>query len=48
MTLSSSNKPVKGVFLGLGENGCLQVKVGTTIFEYYSVESISFPIHDLP
>ena len=48
VTLSPFNKPVKGIFLGLGDNGCLQVKVGTTIFDYYSVETISFPIDDLP
>jgi len=46
VTLNSFNKPVKGIFLGLGDNGCLQVKVGTTIFDYYSVETISFPMDD--
>ena len=47
VTLNSFNEPVKGIFLGLGDNGCLQVRVGTSIFDYYSVETISFPIDDL-
>jgi biotin-(acetyl-CoA carboxylase) ligase len=48
VSINSSNKPIKGIFLGLGDTGSLQVKVGTIIFDYYSVETISFPLDELP
>ena len=31
----------------LGDDGCLQVQVGNSILDYYSVESITFPVDDL-
>ncbi len=46
LTFNSFKKPIKGIFLGLGDDGCLQVKVGNSIFDYYSVETISFPSDD--
>ena len=47
LTFNSFKKPITGVFLGLGDNGCLQVQVGKDILDYYSVESITFPVVDL-
>ena len=47
LTLNSSKKPITGIFLGLGEDGCLQVQVENDILNYYSVESITFPLDDL-
>ena len=44
---SSSIWRIKGVFLGLGDDGCLQVQVGNRSLDYYSVESITFPVDDL-
>ena len=41
--LNSDLNDISGIFLGLGENGSLKIKVGKEIFEYYSVESLFFP-----
>ena len=41
--LNSQSKDFNGVFLGLGNNGTLKIKVGNKILEYYSVESFYFP-----
>ncbi len=40
--LNSQSKNISGVFLGLGNNGSLKIKVGNKFFEYYSVESSFF------
>ena len=47
LTLNSSKIQTKGIFLGLGEKGGLQVKVGSSICDYYSVESVTFPFDNL-
>ena len=41
--LNSDSSSFKGVFLGLGGNGSLKVKVDNEILEFYSVEKIFFP-----
>ena len=41
--LNSDLNNISGIFLGLGDNGSLKIKVGKEIFEYYSVESLFFP-----
>ena len=45
--LNSDLKKISGIFLGLGDNGSLKIKVGKEIFEYYSVENLFFPDVDL-
>ena len=40
--LNSQTNEIKGVFLGLGDNGSLKIKVGNKFLEYYSVESYFF------
>ena len=45
--LNSASSSIKGVFLGLGDNGSLKVKVGNKFLEYYSVESFFFPDEEL-
>ncbi len=45
--LNSASNSFKGVFLGLGDNGSLKVKVGNKFLEYYSVESFFFPDEEL-
>ena len=45
--LDPFSKPINGTFLGLGEKGSLQVKVGDSVLNYYSVHSIKFPIDKL-
>ena len=47
LTLNSSKIQIKGIFLGLGEKGSLQVKVGSSICDYYSVQSVTFPTDNL-
>tara|TARA_B100000989_G_scaffold295217_1_gene275788 strand:- start:161 stop:901 length:741 start_codon:yes stop_codon:yes gene_type:complete len=47
LTFNSLKKPIIGVFLGLGDDGCLQVQVGKSILNYYSVETITFPLDDI-
>ena len=42
-SLNSNLNNISGIFLGLGDNGSLKIKVGKEIFEYYSVESLFFP-----
>ena len=41
--LNPKTNNISGVFLGLGDNGSLKVKVGNKFLEYYSVESFFFP-----
>ena len=45
--LNSQSKDFNGVFLGLGNNGTLKIKVGNKILEYYSVESFFFPDEEI-
>ena len=45
--LNSQSEDINGVFLGLGDNGCLQIKVDNEILEYYSVDSFFFPDEEL-
>ena len=45
--LNSQSKEVNGVFLGLGDNGSLKIKVDNEFLEYYSVDSFFFPDEDL-
>ena len=44
---NSNLNNVSGIFLGLGDNGSLKIKVGEEYFEYYSVESFYFPDKEL-
>ena len=41
--LNSQSKDINGVFLGLGDNGSLKIKIDNEFLEYYSVESFFFP-----
>ena len=41
--LNSQYKNINGVFLGLGNNGSMKIKVGNKFLEYNSVESFFFP-----
>ncbi len=41
--LNSDSSSFNGVFLGLGDNGSLKVKVDNEFLEYYSVENFFFP-----
>ena len=43
LKLNSQSDEISGVFLGLGDNGSLKVKVGNQCLDYYSVESFFFP-----
>ena len=45
--LNSQSLDICGVFLGLGENGSLKIKVGNEYLEYYSIESFFFPNEEL-
>ena len=45
--LSSQSKNINGVFLGLGDNGSLKIKVDNDFLEYYSVDSFFFPDEEL-
>ena len=45
--LNSQSKDIKGVFLGLGDNGSLKIKVSNKFLEYYSVDSFFFPDEEL-
>ncbi len=45
--LNSQTNDVSGVFLGLGDNGSLKIKVSNKFLEYYSVESFFFPNDEL-
>ena len=40
--LNSDLNDIMGIFLGLGDNGGLKIKVGNKYFEYFSVESFFF------
>ena len=41
--INSKHHFVDGIFLGLGDNGSLRVKVDNELIEYFSVESFFFP-----
>ena len=43
LKLNSQSDEISGVFLGLGDNGTLKIKVGKQYLDYYSVESFFFP-----
>ena len=45
--LNAQSNDISGVFLGLGDNGSLKIKVGNEILEYYSIESFFFPDEEL-
>ncbi len=45
--LNNQSMNVSGVFLGLGDNGSLKIKVGNEYLEYYSIESFFFPDEEL-
>ena len=45
--LNSQSNNIKGVFLGLGDNGSLKIKVDNEFLEYYSVDSFFFPDEEL-
>ena len=45
--LNSQSKDINGVFLGLGDNGSLKIKVDNEFTEYYSVDSFFFPDEEL-
>ena len=45
--LNSQSKDINGVFLGLGDNGSLKIKVDKKFLEYYSVDSFFFPDEEL-
>ena len=40
--LNSKSADIRGVFLGLGDNGGLKIKVGNEYLEYYSIENFFF------
>ena len=41
--LNSQFSDINGIFLGLGDNGSLKIKVDNEFLEYYSVDSFFFP-----
>ena len=45
--LNPQSVDINGVFLGLGDNGSLKIKVGNEYLEYYSIESFFFPNEEL-
>ena len=45
--LNSQSKVVNGVFLGIGDNASLKIKVDNEFLEYYSVDSFFFPNEEL-
>ena len=45
--LNSQSNNIRGVFLGLGDNGSLKIKVDNEFLEYYSVDSFFFPDEEL-
>jgi BirA family transcriptional regulator, biotin operon repressor / biotin---[acetyl-CoA-carboxylase] ligase len=42
ININSNSDPLKGIFLGLGDNGGLKIKTNSKITEYFSVENFSF------
>jgi len=40
---SAKSKLINGIFLGLGKNGGLKIKKENDFFEYFSIDSFSFP-----
>ena len=47
LKLNSQSKSINGIFLGLGDNGSLKIKVDNEFLEYYSVDSFFFPDEEL-
>ena len=47
LKFNSQSKDINGVFLGLGDNGSLKIKVDNDFLEYYSVDSFFFPDEEL-
>jgi len=47
LKFNSQSKDINGVFLGLGDNGSLKIKVDNEFLEYYSVDSFFFPDEEL-
>ena len=45
---NNQSEDICGVFLGLGDNGGLKIKLGNEYLEYYSIESFFFPDEELP
>ena len=45
--LNSQSNNIRGIFLGLGDNGSLKIKVDNEFLEYYSVDSFFFPDEEL-
>ena len=45
--LNSQSTDISGVFLGLGNNGTLKIKVDNEFLEYYSIDSFYFPNEEL-
>ena len=42
ININSNSDPLKGIFLGLGDNGGLKIKSNSKITEYFTVENFSF------
>ena len=45
--LNSQSNYINGIFLGIGDNGSLKIKVDNKFLEYYSVDSFFFPDEEL-
>ena len=45
--ISSNSNLIKGTFLGLGKNGGLKIQKENNVFEYFSIDSFSFPKDDI-
>ena len=44
---SDKSTLINGIFLGLGKNGGLKIKKDNDFFEYFSIDSFSFPKDDI-
>ena len=47
LKINSQSKDISGVFLGLGDNGSLKIKVDNKFLEYYAVDCFFFPDEEL-
>ena len=45
--LNSQSEDINGVFLGLGDDGSLKIKIDNEFLEFYSVDSFFFPDEEL-
>ena len=45
--LNSQSQDINGIFLGLGDNGSLKIKVDNEVLEFFSVDSFFFPDEEL-